>query len=60
MTRFQQHAERFDTKIVMDHIHTTQLQQKPLTLIGDLGSYTCDALIIATGASAQYLGLPSD
>ncbi|MBA0901822.1 MAG: thioredoxin-disulfide reductase [Candidatus Nitrotoga sp.] len=60
MTRFQQHAERFDTKIVMDHIHTTQLQQKPFTLIGDLGSYTCDALIIATGASAQYLGLPSE
>ena len=60
MTRFQQHAERFDTKIIMDHIHTTQLQQKPLTLIGDLGSYTCDALIIATGASAQYLGLPSE
>jgi thioredoxin reductase (NADPH) len=44
----------------MDHIHTTQLQQKPFTLIGDLGSYTCDALIIATGASAQYLGLPSE
>lgn len=60
MARFQQHAERFDTKITMDHIHTTQLQQKPLTLIGDLGSYTCDALIIATGASAQYLGLPSE
>ncbi len=60
MARFQQHAERFDTKIIMDHIHTTQLQQKPLTLIGDLGSYTCDALIIATGASAQYLGLPSE
>jgi thioredoxin reductase (NADPH) len=60
MTRFQQHAERFDTKIIMDHIHTTQLQQKPFTLIGDLGSYTCDALIIATGASAQYLGLPSE
>lgn len=60
MTRFQQHAERFDTKIIMDHIHTTQLQQKPFTLIGDLGGYTCDALIIATGASAQYLGLPSE
>ena len=60
MTRFQQHAERFDTKIIMDHIYTTQLQQKPFTLIGDLGSYTCDALIIATGASAQYLGLPSE
>jgi thioredoxin reductase (NADPH) len=60
MTRFQQHAERFDTQIIFDHIHTVKLQQKPFTLTGDAGSYTCDALIIATGASAQYLGLPSE
>jgi len=60
MQRFQQHAERFNTQIVFDHIHTTQLQQKPFTLIGDAGTYTCDALIICTGASAQYLGLPSE
>lgn len=60
MTRFQQHAERFNTQIIFDHIHTAKLQQKPFLLIGDSGSYTCDALIIATGASAQYLGLPSE
>ena len=60
MARFQQHAERFETKIVFDHIHTAKLQQKPFQLIGDAGTYTCDALIIATGASAQYLGLPSE
>ena len=60
MTRFQQHAERFETKIVFDHIHTAKLQQKPFELIGDSATYTCDALIIATGASAQYLGLPSE
>ncbi|MES1982809.1 MAG: thioredoxin-disulfide reductase [Pseudomonadota bacterium] len=60
MTRFQQHAERFDTQIIYDHIHTAQLQHKPFTLIGDANTYTCDALIIATGASAQYLGLPSE
>ncbi len=60
MARFQQHAERFETKIVFDHIHTARLQQKPFQLIGDAGTYTCDALIIATGASAQYLGLPSE
>ncbi len=60
MERFQKHAERFNTQIIHDHIHTTQLQQKPFTLIGDGGSYTCDALIICTGASAQYLGLPSE
>ena len=60
MTRFQQHAERFETKIVFDHIHTAKLQQKPFEIIGDTGTYTCDALIIATGASAQYLGLPSE
>ena len=60
MTRFQQHAERFETSIVFDHIHTAKLQQKPFQLTGDSGTYTCDALIIATGASAQYLGLPSE
>ncbi len=60
MQRFQQHAERFNTQIIFDHIHTAKLQQKPFTLVGDAGSYTCDALIIATGASAQYLGLPSE
>ncbi|MES2821846.1 MAG: thioredoxin-disulfide reductase [Pseudomonadota bacterium] len=60
MERMQKHAERFDTEIVHDHIHTTNLQQRPFTLIGDSGTYTCDALIIATGASAQYLGLPSE
>lgn len=60
MARFEAHARRFDTEIVFDHIHTTQLTGKPFTLIGDAGTYTCDALIIATGASAQYLGLPSE
>ena len=60
MARFLQHAERFHTHIVFDHIHTAKLQQRPFQLIGDSGTYTCDALIIATGASAQYLGLPSE
>ena len=60
MERMQRHAERFDTEIVYDHIHTAKLQQRPFELIGDGGTYTCDALIIATGASAQYLGLPSE
>ncbi|WP_024779298.1 thioredoxin-disulfide reductase [Pseudomonas corrugata] len=60
MERMQRHAERFDTQIVYDHIHTAKLQQRPFELIGDSGTYTCDALIIATGASAQYLGLPSE
>ncbi len=60
MERMQKHAERFDTEIVYDHIHTAKLQQRPFELIGDSGTYTCDALIIATGASAQYLGLPSE
>ncbi|HUW36706.1 MAG TPA: thioredoxin-disulfide reductase [Rhodocyclaceae bacterium] len=60
MARFQRHAERFNTEIIFDHIHTAKLGQRPFTLIGDAGSYTCDALIIATGASAQYLGLPSE
>jgi len=60
MQRFLQHAERFNTEIIFDHIHTTKLTEKPIRLIGDQGEYTCDALIIATGASAQYLGLPSE
>jgi len=60
MQRFQKHAERFNTQIIFDHIHTAKLQQKPFLLSGDAGSYTCDALIICTGASAQYLGLPSE
>ena len=60
MQRLLQHAERFDTEIIFDHIHTTRLSEKPIRLIGDAGEYTCDALIIATGASAQYLGLPSE
>ncbi|AMR67274.1 thioredoxin-disulfide reductase [Aquipseudomonas alcaligenes] len=60
MQRMQEHAERFDTEIVYDHIHTAELQSKPFILKGDSGTYTCDALIIATGASAQYLGLPSE
>ena len=60
MTRFQQHAERFGTEIVFDTIHTAKLTEKPFTLIGDAGTYTCDALIIATGASAMYLGLESE
>lgn len=60
MQRLQQHAERFETEIVFDHIHTARLTERPFTLIGDSGTYTCDALIIATGASAKYLGLPSE
>lgn len=60
MERFQKHAERFDTEIIFDHIHTARLKEKPLTLVGDQGTYTCDVLIIATGASAKYLGLPSE
>lgn len=60
MARFLAHAERFGTEIVFDHIHTAQLQQRPFKLIGDSGEYTCDALIVATGASAKYLGLPSE
>ncbi len=60
MERFQKHAERFNTEIIFDHIHTARLTEKPFTLIGDQGTYTCDALIIATGASARYLGLPSE
>jgi len=60
MQRFLEHAERFNTEIVFDHIHTAKLDEKPIRLIGDSGEYTCDSLIIATGASAQYLGLPSE
>lgn len=60
MQRLLQHAERFKTDIIFDHIHTTHLAEKPIRLVGDAGEYTCDALIIATGASAQYLGLPSE
>ncbi|MFN8984755.1 MAG: thioredoxin-disulfide reductase [Burkholderiales bacterium] len=60
MSRFQAHAERFNTAIIFDHIHTVDFKQRPFTLIGDSDTYTCGALIIATGASAQYLGLPSE
>jgi thioredoxin reductase (NADPH) len=60
MQRFQQHAERFDTKIVFDHIGEVDLARRPFRLKGDSGDYTCDALIVATGASAKYLGLPSE
>jgi thioredoxin reductase (NADPH) len=60
MQRLLQHAERFNTEIIFDQIHTAKLTEKPIRLIGDAGEYTCDSLIIATGASAQYLGLPSE
>lgn len=60
MQRFLAHAERFNTEIVFDHVHTVELSKRPFTLKGDSGEYTCDTLIIATGASAQYLGLPSE
>ena len=60
MERFQKHAERFETELVYDQIHTAHLSEKPIRLEGDAGTYTCDALIIATGASARYLGLPSE
>jgi len=60
MQRFMEHAQRFNTEMIFDHIHTAKLQEKPIRLIGDSGEYTCDALIISTGASAQYLGLPSE
>jgi thioredoxin reductase (NADPH) len=60
MRRFELHARRFDTRIVNDHIHTAHLHERPLRLSGDQGDYTCDALIVATGASARYLGLPSE
>ncbi len=60
MARFQKHAERFDTEIVLDHIHTVKLDARPFVLEGDAATYTCDALVIATGASAKYLGMPSE
>jgi len=60
MERFLKHAQRFDTEIVFDHIHTAKLGERPLCLIGDQAIYTCDALVIATGASAKYLGIPSE
>jgi len=60
MQRFQQHAERFNTKMVFDHINEVDLVQRPFRLKGDSGTYSCDALVIATGASAKYLGLPSE
>ena len=60
MTRLQAHAERFETETVFDHIHTADLSKRPFRLVGDSGEYTCDALIIATGATAKYLGFPSE
>jgi thioredoxin reductase (NADPH) len=60
MDRFLKHAERFETRVLFDQIHTARLADKPITLLGDSGTYTCEALIIATGASAMYLGLPSE
>ena len=60
MTRMQAHAERFETEIVFDHIHTADLSRRPFRLVGDSGEYTADALVIATGASAKYLGIPSE
>ena len=60
MDRFLKHAERFETEVIFDHIHTVHLNEKPKRLVGDAGTYTCDALIIATGASAMYLGLASE
>ena len=60
MARFQKHAERFETEVIFDHIHSVDLNVRPFRLAGDNGEYTCDALIIATGASARYLGLPSE
>ena len=60
MERFRKHAERFHTELVSDHVHTVQLTDRPLKLVGDNGTYTCDALIVSTGASAMYLGLPSE
>lgn len=60
MERFLKHAERFDTNVIFDHIHTVDFKNKPFSMIGDSATYTCDALIISTGASAQYLGLKSE
>src|SRR3989304_4970563 len=59
MQRFQRHADRFATWLISDHIHTARLAERPLALVGDAATYTCDALVIATGATAKYLGLPS-
>jgi thioredoxin reductase (NADPH) len=60
MERFLKHAQRFDTEVIFDHIHTAKLKETPIAVVGDQATYTCDALIIATGASAMYLGLPSE
>src|SRR5215470_988887 len=60
MERMLEHAQRFDTEIVTDYIHMADLSQRPFRLTGDAGTYTCDALIIATGATAKYMGLPSE
>jgi thioredoxin reductase (NADPH) len=60
MQRFQRHAERFETEVISDHVHTARLERRPFVLEGDAASYSCDALIIATGATAKYLGLPSE
>ncbi|KPK72521.1 MAG: thioredoxin reductase [Acidithiobacillales bacterium SM23_46] len=60
MERMRRHAERFKTEIIFDHIHTADLKSRPFKLVGDAGTYTCDALIVATGASAKYLGIPSE
>jgi thioredoxin reductase (NADPH) len=60
MQRFQRHAERFETEVISDHVHTARLAERPLALVGDTATYTCDALVIATGATAKYLGLPSE
>ena len=60
MARFEAHARRFNTEMIFDHIHTAKLTERPFTLVGDAGTYTCDALIVATGATAKYLGLPSE
>ncbi len=60
MQRFQRHAERFETEVISDHIHTARLAGRPFALVGDAATYTCDALVIATGATAKYLGLPSE
>ena len=60
MERMQKHAERFDTELLFDHIHTADLSQRPFRMVGDNGEYSCDALVIATGATAKYLGIPSE
>ena len=60
MQRFQKHAERFETEVIADQIHTARLRERPFVLEGDMASYSCDALVIATGATAKYLGLPSE